>query len=256
MPPIDPSQPNLPPPELARRQAAWLAPARQWLLQQANLPVRRRVLDLGCGFGSVTPELAANAGGPVVALDLNWRALNHSPTPFRDADPTCADAGRLPFAAHSFDLVLCQLALMWMPLEATLAEVRRTLMPGGVLIALEPDYGGMMEHPVTVALEPVWTAALRRAGADPGVGRKLPGALARLGFDVQVELFNQLSRPVAERFDLLKGLPLTPPELDAVAAARKASYRAERPLAADCPPPLHADRARPCLDRLSAVRAG
>ena len=92
----DPSRPNLPPPELARRQAKWLAPARQWLLQQADLAWRRSVLDLGCGFGSVTPELVAGADGPVVALDFNWAALHHDPTPFAEAVVTCANARRLP----------------------------------------------------------------------------------------------------------------------------------------------------------------
>ena len=203
----DPSRPNLPPPELARRQAKWLAPARQWLLQQADLAWRHSVLDLGCGFGSVTPELVAGADGPVVALDFNWAALHHDPTPFAEAVVTCANARRLPFPDGYFDLVFCQLALLWMPLEATVSEIRRVLMPGGALVAIEPDYGGMIEYPPEIASQDLWIAALRQAGADPTVGRKLPGLLAKHGFTVKVELLNRLSPPAPERVDLLAGLP-------------------------------------------------
>ncbi len=204
----NPSRPNLPPPELARQQAEWLAPARHWLLQQADLAWRQSVLDLGCGFGSVTPELVAGAGGPVVALDRNWAALHHDPAPFAGAVTTCADARRLPFPDAYFDLVFCQLALLWMPLEATVAEIRRVTMPGGALVAIEPDYGGMIEYPPEIASQDLWIAGLRQAGADPLVGRKLPGLLARHGFTVKIELLNRLSPPAAERLDLLAGLPI------------------------------------------------
>jgi SAM-dependent methyltransferase len=128
------------------------------------------------------------------------------------AGPTCADATRLPFADGGFDLVFCQLALLWMPLEATVAEIRRVLQPGGVLVAIEPDYGGMIEYPPKIATRDLWIAALQRAGADPYVGRKLPGLLARHGFAVSVELMSSMTPPASERFDLLQDLSLTDAE--------------------------------------------
>lgn len=51
-----------------------------------------------------------------------------------------------------------------------------------------------------------------RAGADPFVGRKLPGALARAGFDVWMETTAGIQPPRADRFELLRGLPLTSEE--------------------------------------------
>ena len=58
----------------------------------------------------------------------------------------------------------------------------------------------------------MWIAALGRAGADPLVGRKLPGVLDEAGFRVRVELLDRLARPSPERFALLAGLPLSPEE--------------------------------------------
>ena len=180
--------------------------ARSWLLKQADLPSRRSVLDLGCGFGIVTQELAAQAKGRVVALDHNYAALRTAPAALRASGPACGDSTALPFADASFDLVFSQLALLWMPLESTLAEIRRVMQVGGACWRLSRlrwvdriPAGDRNQGPVD--------GRMQRAGADPLIGRKLPGALAHLGFEVQVELFNEMTPPVGARFDLFAGCP-------------------------------------------------
>ncbi len=220
-------QADLPSLRLLREQAAWLAPARSWLLQRAGIDQRRSLLDLGCGFGVVSQELARLSRGQVVALDYSLPALLAAE--LGASPPACANATRLPFADASFDLVFCQLALLWMPLEPTLAEVRRVMQPGGMLVAIEPDYGGMIEHPSELATRELWMASLTRAGADPLVGRKLPGLLAGLGFDVRVELMNELTPPVAQRFDLLRGLPLKRKERRQVKTIERNAKRLSEP---------------------------
>lgn len=226
---MKPEQADLPSLRLIRDQAAWLAPARTWLLQQVNASQRRAVLDLGCGFGVVSQELAELSRGRVTALDHSLPGLLAAPAMLRNSPPACADAAHLPFGDASFDLVFCQLALLWMPLTATLAEVRRVLQPGGALVAIEPDYGGMIEHPPELATRELWIDALRRAGADPLVGRQLPGLLAGQGFTVQVELMSKLSAPVPQRFDLLAGLPLTGYEQKQVETLKRQAKRLDAP---------------------------
>jgi SAM-dependent methyltransferase len=137
-----------------------------------------------------------------------------------------ADASALPFPDRTFDLVFTQFALLWMPLAPTLAEVVRVLAPGGALVALEPDFGGLVEHPSATAVRAVWLAALSRAGADPCVGRALPAACAAAGLGAEVLLPAEASPPSPLRFDLLAGLPLVPGEAEALAAAREAARRA------------------------------
>lgn len=192
------------------------------------------MLDLGAGFGAVTGELVRRAGGPVLALDHALAALAVDPAAWGGAGRVGGDAGRLPFRDACFDLVFCQCVLMWLAgadgagLEASLAEIARVLAPRGVLVALEPDHGGLIEHPDAIATRELWLAGLARAGADPRLGRKLPGALERAGLRARVDLVPRLLPPAPARFDLLRDLPL-----DAAEHARLArAEAADRALAA------------------------
>lgn len=201
---------DLPGPEMLAQQAEWLAPARGRLFRQVGIARRKRVLDLGTGYGAVTGELVRRAGGPVVALDRVVTALHEGVAAFAGASRTGGDARWLPFADAVFDLVFTQLTLLWVqPVARALDEIHRVLRPGGALVALEPDYGGMVEYPPEIAARELWLSALERAGADPLIGRALPGLLTARGFTVNVGLFESLYAPSPARFDFLRDLPLT-----------------------------------------------
>ena len=88
------------------------------------------ILDLGGGPGAGAAALAARfPAARVVALDLVPEMLRAGGAPDRYA--VCADAGRLPFADASIDLVFCNLMLPWCVPAAVFAEVRRVLgFPG------------------------------------------------------------------------------------------------------------------------------
>ena len=213
---------------LQRAQAEWLAPARARLLRQAQIARRRRVLDLGCGAGAVLPELVRRAGGCVIALDIDRRSVMMAAAAAPAAAPLIGDGTWLPLRDASLDLIFCQLVFVWMDAEAAASEAARVLAPGGVLCALEPDYGGMIEHPPAIAARDVWVAAIARAGGDPLMGRRLRGVLAAAGFLVKPQLLPDLAPPDRARFELLRGLPLTNAErelVDAAAAAEAALPR-------------------------------
>lgn len=213
---------SLPPLELLAQQSDWLASARTRLLRRIQIAHCRNVLDLGCGWQTVTGELARRSSGTIVAADSNARAFGVRSEGCQSAQRVNCDAARLPFRSGGFDLVFCQFALLWFGTSAAIGEIRRVLRPGGVLVAIEPDYGGLIEFPDEIATGALWQTALRQAGADPQIGRRLPGMLVKHGFKIRVDLLDRLVSPSPLRFDLLRGLPLTDAEtrlLDRIVAA-------------------------------------
>lgn len=213
------ARPDRPPIEQARALAGWLAGPRSRALQRATIGRRERVLDAGSGHGIVTAELARRAAGATIALDIDAAALAGGDYPAEGAR-VCGDARALPFRDASFDLVFFQNVLLWVGDTPTaLAEAARVLAPEGALVALEPDYGGMMEHP-DLGLRAIWLDALERAGADPLIGRRLPGLCAAVGLQPWVELTHIPAPAEAKAPALLLGLPLTPDERRRVEGAR------------------------------------
>jgi SAM-dependent methyltransferase len=203
------NQYNLPSPELLEMQAQWLAEARSRLLRNAGIAHRQRVLDLGCGWGSVISELKRRAGKSVIALDYNLKAL----TAIRNANAVCADAIHPPFIDSSFDLIFSQNVFLWISEPRTcLKNLKRILRSAGAAVFMEPDYGGLMEFPEQIELRSIWIQALRRAGAEPLIGRKLVSWLAEDGWIVQSELLPKIVAPSSDRFRLLMDLPLTDEE--------------------------------------------
>ena len=100
-----------------------------------------RVLDAGCGSGRLTVALA-ETGAVVTGIDTNAGQLEEAARRAEKAGVTLtlreADFNApLPFADASFDAVTSRLALMAADdAVATLAELRRTLEPGGRLVTV------------------------------------------------------------------------------------------------------------------------
>ncbi len=97
-----------------------------------------RVLEVACGTGRVTRLIRARYGASVevVATDLSASMLAYAQAHGPDGVQwMVADALSLPFEDESFDLLVCQFALMFFPdKEAGLREFRRVLKPGGKAI--------------------------------------------------------------------------------------------------------------------------
>src|ERR1700730_1723858 len=99
----------------------------------------KEVLELACGTGRVTRHLrqVLPAGAKLVATDLNADMIKEAAAlmPDESINWQTADALELFFADESFDLVICQFGLMFMPDKLrALTEARRVLKPGGKFI--------------------------------------------------------------------------------------------------------------------------
>jgi SAM-dependent methyltransferase len=80
----------------------------------------------------------------------------------------------LPQADGSVDEVVLERVLLWSTDPAALvAEIHRVLAPGGRALVTEPDYHAVVEHPPGAGIHGLVAGVLRKAGADPAVGRRL-----------------------------------------------------------------------------------
>jgi malonyl-CoA O-methyltransferase len=122
--------------------AAWLqSAARDELLSRLSLlrAPPAAVLDLGAGTGLAARALKRRfRSAAVTAVDIAAPMLElargHSRF-WRPIRCVLADARELPFEDASFDLVFSNLMLQWLvPPDAALAEMRRVLKPGGLLL--------------------------------------------------------------------------------------------------------------------------
>jgi SAM-dependent methyltransferase len=167
-----------------RQQARWTESLRSYLFDKTGWASARRVLDLGCGTGALLEALTAHQAPTCHGVDLSLEALEQAGRLAPRARLLCADGAALPYPAATFDLAFCHFVLLWVAdPRAVLAEMRRVTRPGGAVLALaEPDYGGRIDAPESLAALGRWQAsALRERGADPQIGRKLAGLFARAG---------------------------------------------------------------------------
>lgn len=95
-----------------------------------------RFLDAGCGTGLNLRHLPEGS----VGVDLNGRSLTVVRRRLQGYSLVHADVEGLPFAAASFDVVLCTEVLEHVPdPEMALREILRVLKPGGSLIGSVPS---------------------------------------------------------------------------------------------------------------------
>lgn len=149
------------------------------------------LLDIGCGPGTITVDLARRvAPGRVVGVDraseVVAQAKAYASRQGVSIDWHVGDAYALPFPDASFDVVHAHQLLQHLsdPVRA-LAEMRRGLRPGGVLAARDSDYASFAWAPADPRLTrwlEVYRAVARRNGAEPDAGRFLKGWALDAGF--------------------------------------------------------------------------
>lgn len=165
----------------AENSAAYLLP---------HLRADMDVLDVGCGPGTITVDLATRVpGGRVLGIDTAQEVLAKAAelAVARGVDNVeleQADVLGLPYSDGSFDVVHAHQVLQHLsdPVAA-LHEMRRVLRPGGVLAVRDADYGGMRWFPDNDGLERWRDLYLTMTSHHhPDAGRRLLSWVQQAGF--------------------------------------------------------------------------
>lgn len=137
----------------------------------AGIEPGRRILDVGCGPGALTVELARRVGADrVAATDPSAGFARACAERVGGADVRTAPAEALPWGPQTFDVVLAQLVVSFLDdAPAGVREMRRVARTGGVVAACTWDLSGGMRM-----LRTFWDAALALDGAAPDEAGWMP----------------------------------------------------------------------------------
>lgn len=173
----------------------WLAhAAAAW--EQAGFGPGQRLLDIGCGPGYATFDLALLVGarGRVTAVDASARFIAHlkagaAARGLGNIAARLGDVERLAAGRGAFDGAYARWVLCFVKRpEAVIRGVARALKRGGVFVAQDYfRYQGVVISPDCAVFRKFFRMvdrSWRRRGGDPDIGLRLPAMLAAEGFDV------------------------------------------------------------------------
>jgi ubiquinone/menaquinone biosynthesis C-methylase UbiE len=92
-----------------------------------------RVLDLGCGSGRDLASWGVTASDEVIGIDIDYPRVAIAKVRFSNRTYLQGAGECLPFEDESFDRVISAVALPYMNIQKTLAEIHRILVLGGGL---------------------------------------------------------------------------------------------------------------------------
>jgi SAM-dependent methyltransferase len=165
-----------------------------------------RVLDCGCGPGTITIDLAELVSpGHVIGIDLEPAQLRfpHERAKQQETNASFVAASiyNLPLSDGQFDAVFAHALFehLRQPGRALL-EMKRVLRSSGIVGIRSPDWGGWLIYPPSPLLEQgfhLFKQIQIANGGDPHVGRQLKGLLREAGFSkirisASYELFDDL----------------------------------------------------------------
>lgn len=151
-----------------------------------------RLLDVGCGPGTISVDLARLVEpGEVTAIDVSEEVIERARSLAGSGAPTNLDfrvgnVYALDFADETFDVVYAHQVLQHLsdPVSA-LREIRRVLRDDGVLAVRDADYSSFIWYPADARLTKwmsLYHEVMARNGAEADAGRHLGHWVREAGF--------------------------------------------------------------------------
>ncbi len=160
------------------------------LLDRVGVAEGARCLDLGCGGGHVSRELARRVGrqGSVVAMDLDANLIELARADTARAGITniefrCGDATQLEESPYDVAFARFLSRTLGIP-PGRRAAMAAALEPGGVVVVEDTDFTGCFCHPPCRAFDryvELYRETVRRRGGNADLGPMLPSLLHGAG---------------------------------------------------------------------------
>jgi len=160
------------------------------LLERAGLKEGDRCLDVGCGSGDVTLDIARRVGpkGHAIGIDFDEDIVR-----LAREDALGHGVQNVEFRHHraedldetGYDVVYARFLLTHLrEPQHTLRAMVNAVRPGGVVVVEDPEFSTTFCVPPDAAFERLvrWTCeTMRRRGFDPDIGPRLPGLFGAAG---------------------------------------------------------------------------
>ncbi|MFC7303322.1 class I SAM-dependent methyltransferase [Streptomyces monticola] len=178
--------------ESVLRSHTWRTAANSAAYLLDELKPHMKILDIGCGPGTITADLATLVPqGHVTAVDaapgVLARARAHAAERgLENVEFTTADVHALDYPDDTFCVAHAHQVLQHVgdPVQA-LREMRRVVKPGGIVAVRDADYAAMSWYPRTPGLDE-WLALYERVarvnGGEPDAGSRLKSWALKAGF--------------------------------------------------------------------------
>jgi ubiquinone/menaquinone biosynthesis C-methylase UbiE len=165
---------------------------RHALYDKVDLKNKKNILDVGCGTGAVTLDIAQSTNGQVTGIDIDKEKLDEARKVLlriSNIKLMEADAIDLPFEDETFDLVVFNVVLIYIrDQQKALNEMARVTKNGGhVMATLEPDYASYISYPEDI-IGPLVMKHMTRLGGDLETGRKLKYLFQSAGLKTEMGL--------------------------------------------------------------------
>ena len=174
------------------RSHRWRTVANSAAFLAPHLATGMALLDVGCGPGTITAELAGLvAPGKVIGIDAAAGVIElardeHGSGQSGNLEFEVGDVYALRFADATFDVVYAHQVLQHLsdPITA-LREMHRVLRPGGILAIRDADFSAFTWSPRSSELDEwmvLYQAVTERNHADANAGRSLGSWAVEAGF--------------------------------------------------------------------------
>jgi SAM-dependent methyltransferase len=179
--------------ESVLRSHSWRTAANSAAYLLDSLRTNMKILDVGCGPGTITADLAALVpNGHIIGLERAPEVLEQARTTaamrgLKNIDFVVGDVMALNYPDAFFDVVHAHQVLQHVrdPVQA-LREMRRVTKPEGIVAARDSDFAAMAWFPESKGMSDwmdLYQRVARSNGGEPNAGRRLHAWAHQAGFD-------------------------------------------------------------------------